>query len=63
MAASRPVLLVMDYQHGIVERMSTPALLDAADRAVKGAREKNVPVMFVRVAFRPGYPEVSGNNP
>ena len=63
MSDSRPVLLVMDYQHGIVERMSTPALLDAADRAVKGAREKNVPVMFVRVAFRPGYPEVSGNNP
>lgn len=62
MAASRPVLLVMDYQHGIVERISSPGLLAAADRAVKGAREKNVPVMFVRVGFRSGYPEISSAN-
>jgi nicotinamidase-related amidase len=62
MSGRSPVLLVMDYQHGIVERMSSPAILEAADRAVKGARSKGVPVFFVRVAFRPGYPEIAESN-
>src|ERR1700746_956352 len=59
MSGDRPVLLVMDFQHGIVERLGNPAVVDAADRAVKAAREHGIPVMFVRVAFRPGYPEVA----
>src|SRR5215813_11308390 len=59
---SRPVLLVMDFQHGIVERLGAPAVIDAADRAVKAARATGIPVMFVRVAFRPGYPEAAEAN-
>jgi nicotinamidase-related amidase len=62
MSGDRPVLLVMDFQHGIVERLGNPAVVDAADRAVKAAREHGIPVMFVRVAFRPGYPEVAESN-
>jgi nicotinamidase-related amidase len=62
MPDSRPVLLVMDFQHDVVERMGSPAVVDAADRAVKAARANKVPVMFVRVAFRPGYPEVAESN-
>ncbi|HSZ41730.1 MAG TPA: isochorismatase family cysteine hydrolase [Trebonia sp.] len=59
---ARPVLLVMDFQHGVVERIGDPDVIAAADRAVKAARASEIPVFFVRVAFRPGYPEVSGNN-
>ncbi len=63
MSGSRPVLLLMDFQHGIVERLgsSSPAVA-AADRAVKAARAAGIPVMFVRVAFRPGYPEAAAGN-
>jgi len=62
MPGSRSVLLVMDFQHGIVERLGSPAVLEAADRAVQAARAAGIPVMFVRVAFRPGYPEVAEGN-
>ena len=62
MSASSPVLLVMDFQNAIVSRMD-PAVLDAACRGVAAARSAGVPVMFVRVAFRPGYPEVAASNP
>jgi len=59
---SRPVLLLMDFQHGIVERLGAPSVVEAADRAVKAARAAGLPVMFVRVAFRPGYPEIAPSN-
>jgi nicotinamidase-related amidase len=62
MSDSRPVLLLMDFQHGIVERIGDPAVVDAADRAAKAARAAGIPVMFVRVAFRPGYPEAAATN-
>lgn len=56
------VLLVMDYQHGIVERLASPGVLDTAARAVTAARTAGMPVFFVRVAFRAGYPEVAESN-
>jgi nicotinamidase-related amidase len=62
MPETRPVLLVMDFQHGIVEHFSGSAVVEAADRAVKAARAARIPVIFVRVAFRPGYPEIAGSN-
>jgi nicotinamidase-related amidase len=62
MSGSRTVLLVMDFQHGVVERFGDSSVLDAASRAVKAARASEIPVMFVRVAFRPGYPEVAESN-
>ena len=57
MSDSRPVLLLMDFQHGIVERIGDDAVIAAADRAAKAARAAGIPVMFVRVGFRPGYPD------
>jgi nicotinamidase-related amidase len=60
---SRPVLLLMDFQHGIVERIADSAAVPAAGRAVRAARAAGIPVMFVRVAFRPGYPEAAAGNP
>jgi nicotinamidase-related amidase len=61
-ASTRPVLLLMDFQHQIVERLGAPPAVGAADRAAKAARTAGLPVMFVRVAFRPGYPEVAASN-
>jgi nicotinamidase-related amidase len=52
----------MDFQHGIVERLGSASVVDAADRAVRAARAAGIPVMFVRVAFRPGFPEVADSN-
>lgn len=67
MSESRPVLLVMDFQHGIVESIGEAGLgpagvVGAASRAVEAARAAGIPVMFVRVAFRPGYPEAAASN-
>ena len=62
MTDPRPVLLVMDFQNGIVERLGDDTVLAAADRAVRAARAADVPVIFVRVAFRPGYPEAAETN-
>jgi nicotinamidase-related amidase len=62
MSGSRPVLLLMDFQHGIVEGINDPSVIDAADRAAKAARAARIPVLFVRVAFRPGYPEIAPSN-
>jgi len=63
---SRPpaALLVMDLQNAIVARLGddADAVLDRAAAAVAAARANGVPVVFVRVAFRPGMPEVSPRN-
>ncbi len=59
---SRSALLVMDFQAGIVGRLGSPDVVEAATRAVAAARAHDVPVVFVRVAFRPGYPEVAASN-
>lgn len=61
---SSPVtaLLVMDVQNSIVERFADATVLDRAAAAVAAARGAGVPVIYVRVAFRPGYPEVSPRN-
>jgi nicotinamidase-related amidase len=55
-------LLVMDLQNAIVERLGDETVLDRAAAAVAAARGAGVPVVFVRVAFRPGLPEVSERN-
>lgn len=55
-------LLVMDYQNSIVDRMGSSELLATAVRAVEAARAHGVPVVFVRVAFRPGFPEIAALN-
>jgi nicotinamidase-related amidase len=56
-------LLVMDVQRGVVARFASDgALLECLRGAIEAARAKEVPVIFVRVAFRPGHPEVSDRN-
>jgi nicotinamidase-related amidase len=56
-------LLVMDVQVGIVERYrESEKCLPRMAEAVAAARAARVPVVFVRIAFRPGYPEASAAN-
>lgn len=52
----------MDVQNGIVERFPGEGLLDRLASAVASARAREIPVIFVRVAFRPGAPEVAAGN-
>lgn len=56
-------LLVMDVQEGIVGRfLDDEAYLPRLRRAVDAARTAKLPVVYVRVAFRDGHPEVSPRN-
>lgn len=60
---SPTALLIMDVQQGIVDRFAgddsyLPRLATAAD----AARAAGISVIYVRVAFRDGYPEVSTRN-
>jgi nicotinamidase-related amidase len=60
---NKTALLVMDLQNGIVSRFveNTEVLLPF-QKAVEAARQNNIPVIFVRVGFSEGYPEVSPQN-
>jgi nicotinamidase-related amidase len=57
-------LLIMDVQNGIVERFEerSAPLLAVLGTAISAARAAEVPVIYVRVAFRPGSPEISARN-
>lgn len=54
------VLLVEDYQNAIVEGFAPDrdALLKRAASVLQGARRAGIPVIYVIVCFRDGYPEV-----
>lgn len=59
-SASRDAaLLLMDLQRGIVANYADADYLARIQRAVAAARRANIRVIWVRVAFRAGYPEVS----
>jgi nicotinamidase-related amidase len=56
------VLLVMDVQQGIVDRYPAPGYLERVSQAAAAARGAGLRVVYVRVGFRPGHPEISGRN-
>jgi nicotinamidase-related amidase len=56
------VLLVMDAQRAVVEHFGTPEVLERLVAAVGVARSAGVPVVFARVAFRSGFPEIAAAN-
>jgi nicotinamidase-related amidase len=59
----RSALLLMDFQRGILERYGDDTgLLERTARVLAAARKCGMPAIFVRVGFRPGYPEVSERN-
>ena len=60
----RSVLLVMDYQVGIVamHAAGSAAALERATAVLAAARRAGLPVIYITVGFRQGYPEVSARN-
>jgi nicotinamidase-related amidase len=57
------VLLVMDVQRELVERFpGDPGYLPRLQRAITAAHASSIPVIYVRVGFRPGHPEISARN-
>ncbi|HEX7659614.1 MAG TPA: isochorismatase family cysteine hydrolase [Pseudonocardiaceae bacterium] len=56
-------LLVMDVQRGIVARYADDhEYLPRLRKAIDGARAAGIPVIYVRVGFRAGHPEISARN-
>jgi nicotinamidase-related amidase len=62
MNSQQTALLVMDLQEGVVERFGDQSILDRLKVAVGAARTAGIPVIYVVVGFRPGYPEISPHN-
>jgi nicotinamidase-related amidase len=62
---ARTAVLIMDYQNDIVsmlpENVQAP-LLDRAGAVLKKARQAHLPIIYVVVRFRDGYPEVDPRN-
>ena len=62
---ARTAVLIMDYQNDIVGMLPAEAqapLLERAGTVLKEARQAGVPVIYVAVRFREGYPEVNPQN-
>ena len=52
----------MDVQDGVVQRLADPQMLERTAAAITAARAVGIRVIYVVVAFRAGYPEVSTRN-
>lgn len=62
-AYPRTALVLMDLQEAILRNYpDSDALLERIRVALAAARHAGLPVIWVRVGFRPGYPEISANN-
>ena len=59
---SKTALLVMDVQQSIVTRFPDPEYLPRLAKVIDTARADGVPVIYVVVGFRDGFPEISPNN-
>ncbi|KAG0047176.1 hypothetical protein BGZ83_007724 [Gryganskiella cystojenkinii] len=55
-------LLVMDVQQLTVARVPDTDYLPRLRTAIDAARATGIPVIYVVISFRDGYPEVSGRN-
>jgi nicotinamidase-related amidase len=56
----RTAVLIMDYQNDILTRFTQieEATLSRAADVLRAARAAGLPVIYVKIAFRPGYAEV-----
>jgi nicotinamidase-related amidase len=53
---------VVNVQHAVVARYPDPAYLPRLREAIGAARTADIPVIYVGVGFRPGFPEISTRN-
>ena len=61
----RTAVLAMDFENDILDMLPEKAqgpLLDRAGAVLKAAREAHLPVIYVVVRFRNGYPEINRQN-
>lgn len=59
----KTALLVMDMQLPILQNLSNPnPVVETIVEAIAKARNNKVPVLYITLAFRPGFPEVHANN-
>jgi nicotinamidase-related amidase len=59
---SRTALLVMDVQRGLVSRFEAEPVLPPLSAAIAAARAAGALVVYVRIGFRRGAPEISRRN-
>ena len=56
-------LLVMDVQEATVKMLpDSKPLTNAINKAIQTARNNHIPVIYVVIGFRKGYPEASPEN-
>jgi nicotinamidase-related amidase len=56
-------LLLMDFQVAILDRAGVGSdVVDRANAAADAARAGGLPVIFVKLGFRAGHPEIAGSN-
>ncbi len=62
---AKTALLIMDYQNTVVGMLAEEqrgALLRRAQQILEASRQMGLPIIYVAVRFRRGYPEVSSRN-
>jgi nicotinamidase-related amidase len=58
-------VLIMDYENDIVSMLPESArisLLEKAGTIVKASRQAHIPIIYIVVRFRDGYPEINAQN-
>lgn len=55
-------LLVMDVQELVLARYPVEGYLERLAPAIEAARAAGIPVIYAKVSFRPGYPEIHPRN-
>ena len=63
MSNARTALLLMDFQADIAEHSRAAGTVQVALDALAAARASGVKVIFVKVGFRDGYPEIGEETP
>ncbi|HEY9774262.1 MAG TPA: isochorismatase family cysteine hydrolase [Planktothrix sp.] len=59
----KTALMLMDFQNGIVGRVANEGqLLERVQKVKAAAKRAGMPIIYVVVKFRSGYPEISSNN-
>ncbi|MED4893025.1 MULTISPECIES: cysteine hydrolase family protein [Heyndrickxia] len=62
--SSKAALLVLDMQNGMVSRFAgNETMLRPNQKAIESARAHHIPVIFVRLGFSKGYPEINQDHP
>ncbi|OBT68731.1 hypothetical protein VE03_02094 [Pseudogymnoascus sp. 23342-1-I1] len=60
---SKTALLILDLQNGILERVpNVAALFPHYASTIAAARSASLPVIYVKLGFRPNHPDVSPRN-